>query len=286
MSTILILTLNGISSVSAESKSSSLGEQILDFIQGDEKKPELNATLIESYSKAIRKREKEIEKLNSILYERDRELNKLRSRRKECFPRSSSCLPFGNSSGTYEIYAPGMDDPFKVRCSAGWIVIQQRFNGKEDFRRNWTEYREGFDSFDEDFFLGLEKIHRLTSSHRHELQINMKDIYGTHIYAVYDQFEVSGEDDQYRLFSLGNCTGNEYGRKDYLREHEHQKFYTYDRDVPGYHCAQSHLVGGWWFAKVCGRSNLNGEYYSGSLHWGQPVDLKKVVMLIRPKIET
>ena len=46
----------------------------------------------------------------------------------------------------------------------GWTVIQRRgdFGRPDDyFLRNWAEYRNGFGDPEEDFWLGLEAIHRL-----------------------------------------------------------------------------------------------------------------------------
>ena len=76
------------------------------------------------------------------------------------------------SSGRYDIHV-GEVNPFPVYClvsaeGEGWTVIQQRLTGRENFTRNWREYRDGFGALDEDgdFWLGLEKIHQLTRHRR------------------------------------------------------------------------------------------------------------------------
>lgn len=43
----------------------------------------------------------------------------------------------------------------------GWVVIQYRFNGSEDFFRNWTDYESGFGTLDGEFWLGNEKIYQV-----------------------------------------------------------------------------------------------------------------------------
>lgn len=109
----------------------------------------------------------------------------------------------------------------------GWIVIQQRINGDEDFRRDWATYREGFGKFNGDFFLGLEKIHLITNKQPHELFIYMKTNNSETLYKRYDDFAISGEEDNYRLIKLGKPSGNATDSLDY---HRNAPFSTKDRD--------------------------------------------------------
>jgi len=176
----------------------------------------------------------------------------------------TGCLPFVNASGVHKIDAPGIDS-FDVLCDnevagPGWTVIQKRSNGtreqlleiwdkkktREDFFRNWSAYREGFGSFDFEFFLGLEKIHRLTANQHHELYIQLEDFQKIVTYAHYDHFVISGEDKQYKLSSLGNYSGNAGND---LFWHLNMKFTTFDRDNDLWrngNCAERNH-GGWWY---------------------------------------
>lgn len=141
-------------------------------------------------------------------------------------------------------------EPINVLCDSqtagpGWIVVQQRINGKEDFRRDWATYKKGFGIFEGDFFLGLENIHRLISTRRHQLYIYMERFSGAPSYARYDNFRINDESDQYRLSSLGAFTGS---AADNLRSHLNHKFSTKDRDndISSVNCAEIYN-GGWWF---------------------------------------
>ncbi|KAH8370775.1 hypothetical protein KR093_004961, partial [Drosophila rubida] len=148
--------------------------------------------------------------------------------------------------GVQRIRASGID-PFDVLCDSklagsGWIVIQQGIDGKEEFHRDWAAYREGFGSFDGEFFLGLEKIYRLTNSRRHELYAQYVQN-GVVKMARYDDFKISDESSGYAL-SLGEFTGN----LDLMGSSEKMKFSTYDRDNDNYSgsCAEAYR-NGWWF---------------------------------------
>lgn len=46
---------------------------------------------------------------------------------------------------------------------AGWTVIQRRLDGTIDFYRNWDDYKRGFGQSEAEFWLGNERIHKLTS---------------------------------------------------------------------------------------------------------------------------
>ena len=46
----------------------------------------------------------------------------------------------------------------------GWIIIHQRLGLTFNWNRAWANYKGGFGSIGADFWLGLEKMHLLTSS--------------------------------------------------------------------------------------------------------------------------
>ncbi|XP_033251357.1 angiopoietin-related protein 7-like [Drosophila miranda] len=68
--------------------------------------------------------------------------------------------------------------PFLVSCEGltaagpGWMAIHRRLDGSVNFYRNWDQYRKGFGKLNGEFFIGLKKLHRLTSSQPHELYIS------------------------------------------------------------------------------------------------------------------
>jgi len=102
---------------------------------------------------------------------------------------------------------------FQVFCQQNnvgeaWTVIQRRLDGSVDFYRGWEDYKRGFGHLNGTFWLGLEKIHRLTNKkNQQKLRVELENFAGSSCYAEYDNLTVNGEDDGYRLASLGFYQG-------------------------------------------------------------------------------
>ncbi|XP_046861765.1 fibrinogen C domain-containing protein 1-like [Xenia sp. Carnegie-2017] len=194
-----------------------------------------------------------------------------------------------NESGVYQIDPDGKGS-FNVYCDmtsngGGWTVFQRRLDGSVDFYRGWNDYKEGFGNLTSEFWLGLDKIYRLTSARRNKLRVDLGDWSGNKAYAEYDYFAVKNENKKYQL-SLGNYSGN---AGDSLSYHKGMAFTTKDSDKSGGNCATS-FKGAWWYGG-CYESNLNGHYYSGNQintqgviwgHWKVYKSLKFTEMKIKP----
>ncbi|XP_034489996.1 fibrinogen-like protein A [Drosophila innubila] len=190
-------------------------------------------------------------------------------------------------------------EPFYVNCdqkvrNGGWLVIAYRFDGSEDFNRDWHTYKSGFGALNSEFFIGLDKLHLLTIYGDHELLIIMRSKTGEERFALYDQFSIGSEAEKYMLYVLGAYKGD---AGDSLRYHVGKKFTTFDQDNDdnGQNCARTH-AGAWWYGRECFESNLFGTfqfkygqeigYFKGIL-WktfvpGPTGSLRYVRMLIRP----
>ena len=163
--------------------------------------------------------------------------------------------------GIFTIDIPGIG-PSKVRCdmiNGGRIVFQRRVDATVDFYRNWTDYRNGFGNLTGNFWLGLEKLHKLAAPGKAaKLDIVFKyfDHPDVNVNVSYSLFAIFGESDGYRL-SIGGFVGKVF---DGLAYHNDMNFSTVDRDqdVINDNCAVER-VGAWWY-KGCAQSNLNGLY--------------------------
>ncbi|GFR88006.1 ficolin-1 [Elysia marginata] len=143
-----------------------------------------------------------------------------------------------------------------ITDNGGWIIIQRRVTGTTDFNRNWADYRQGFGLVDEDYWLGNDNIHNLTSSGTYELRVELQ-YKGRKAFAHYASFSIADESDNYRL-SVGAYDGT---AGDSLIYHNGHQFTTVDRDNDSDdsdNCAKAD-GGGWWF-KYCDESNLNGNW--------------------------
>ena len=136
-------------------------------------------------------------------------------------------------------------------------MFQRRQDGSVDFYRGWNDYKSGFGQLTAEFWLGNDKIHRLTASRPSSLRVELEDWNGVRVYAKYGRFKIGDEQAQYRLEvdSYSGTAGDAL-----IAWHNSMAFTTKDRDKDLYNrnCAVV-LTGAWWY-NGCGYSNLNGKY--------------------------
>ena len=94
----------------------------------------------------------------------------------------------------------------QTTAGGGWTVFQKRLDGSVNFYRGWADYKRGFGNLNGEFWLGLDKLHRLTKS-KNRLRVDLEDTAGKTVYAEYSMFAVTSERAKYQL-SLGTYTGN------------------------------------------------------------------------------
>lgn len=207
-------------------------------------------------------------------------------------------------SGRYLINPNDGKGEFHVFCDmnlqdGGWTVIQRRVDATVSFDRDRKEYNVGFGEMDDgNFWLGLEKIKRITDSSTHELYIGLESFEtgsSQLAYARYESFSLGTDALDYEL-SISSYVGSSTA-PDSLLIHDGEKFSTPDEDNDGStdHCA-SDYSSGWWYHD-CHSSHLNGIYYATGAHptpvvvydgiiwsaWlGQSKSMKTVVMAVRP----
>ncbi|NXH10183.1 TENA protein, partial [Bucco capensis] len=195
------------------------------------------------------------------------------------------------TSGLYTIYLNGdKAQPLQVFCDmgedgGGWIVFLRRQNGKEDFYRNWKTYVAGFGDPKDEFWIGLENLHKITSQGQYELRVDLQDR-GEAAHAVYERFSVGDAKSRYRL----RVDGYSGTAGDSMTYHNGRSFSTFDKDNDSAitNCALSYK-GAFWY-KNCHRVNLMGRYGDNShsqgvnwFHWkGHEYSIQFAEMKLRP----
>jgi hypothetical protein len=148
----------------------------------------------------------------------------------------------------------------------GWTVFQKRFNGSVDFYRGWQDYKTGFGNMNGEFWLGNDKIHRLTKRKITVLRVDMEDWNGTTGYAMYSSFVIANESDSYFLDVNGysGTAGDSLTISKLTSSfiHNGMKFSTFDKDNDHMKNDGSCAItceGAWWYNN-CYDSHLNGKY--------------------------
>ncbi|KAF3820998.1 hypothetical protein GH733_011151 [Mirounga leonina] len=173
-------------------------------------------------------------------------------------------------------------------------VFQRREDGSVNFFRGWEAYRDGFGKLTGEHWLGLRRIHALTTQATYELHVDLEDFDNGTAYARYGSFgvglfSVDPEEDGYPL-TVADYSGT---AGDSLLKHSGMRFTTKDRDSDHSenNCAAFYR-GAWWY-RNCHTSNLNGQYlrgahasYADGIEWsswtGWQYSLKFSEMKIRP----
>ncbi|GFN94692.1 tenascin-r [Plakobranchus ocellatus] len=181
-------------------------------------------------------------------------------RPKICRKGMVSVLPYAPFPYPVVSPSPNSNLSFPYLCDmftdgGGWIVIQRRTTGNVDFYRDWATYKKGFGSLDDDFWMGNDNIHTITSSGTYELRVDLKH-HNISAFAHYNMFSIDNEDNNY-ILKLGDYDGTAGDALDY---HRGKQFTTYDRDndEDPNNCAK-HWSSAWWFHK-CYHANLNGKW--------------------------
>ncbi|KAM5135075.1 ficolin-1-like [Mantella aurantiaca] len=196
-------------------------------------------------------------------------------------------------SDWYTIYPDGRT-PLTVLCDmhtdgGGWIVFQRRWDGSINFHRDWKSYKTGFGSRMNEFWLGNDNIHWLTSSGSWEMRVDLEDFDTIKRFAKYSSFKILSESEKYKLLLGDFKDGNIYNA---MQGHQNKLFSTHDQnnEEPKETCAKS-FKAGWWYTN-CYTAHLNGVYklpketvFHAGVEWktnGEWISYKHSEIKIRP----
>jgi len=66
-----------------------------------------------------------------------------------------------------------------------WTILMHRYDGSLNFNRNWTEYKNGFGDIGRgEFWIGNEKMHRMTNRNVYTLRIEVFQYFDENIISL------------------------------------------------------------------------------------------------------
>ncbi|KAJ8033198.1 Tenascin-R [Holothuria leucospilota] len=166
--------------------------------------------------------------------------------------------------GVYTIHTkrcPQMS--FNVYCDMtkvdwGWTQVFQKRTHPSSvaFNRSWSEYEDGFGNFEDNFWLGNEKLCHLTQQQSYKLRVDT-----SHSSSIYKEFSMSCANVNYTLLDTGSFSkGTDYFL-DGLSSYKNMEFNTCDR--------REDCECGWWCCPDCNKAtNLNRGDDNGQITWG------------------
>ena len=162
-----------------------------------------------------------------------------------------------------------LPNPVLVTSVNGWIVIQQRVDGSTSFYKPWLDYKNGFGTYNLNFWFGLERMYRITTSCVYKLRLEFRLLNGTWLSAEYDTFYLDDEAANYTLHVSGfsGDGGNFLNPNDPIRSHNGMQFSTYDMDhdfATYSNCSTMFGGGGGFWFNACSWIKPNGAYGTSS----------------------
>ena len=139
-------------------------------------------------------------------------------------------------------------------------TIQRRINEGVDFDRDWNDYVTGFGEEDGNYWIGLEEIHQLTTTHDVSLFMNIETFEGEPFTLKLEKFSVGNSTTHYTLHYWGYSQSSDRIKAPVFGNYHSDMMFTRDQDSDMWrrNCASDRHSGGWWY-NSCARINLNGN---------------------------
>ncbi|KAI0243156.1 Angiopoietin-1 [Lamellibrachia satsuma] len=121
--------------------------------------------------------------------------------------------------------------PFPVFCTIDKFIVVQRRRAPFDlpFNRTWNDYKNGFGDVSGEFWLGLEKLYRITNQPylKYSIRLEMKLTSGVLHYLEYNDFYIGDEKERYKIANIGTATAKTVSYYIY----KGHTFFTRDKDT-------------------------------------------------------
>jgi len=92
---------------------------------------------------------------------------------------------------TIDITVPTLSDPVRIMSVFDWIIIQQHLGKDFNWNLTWDEYKAGFGFIDDNFWLGLEKMHLVTKCRPYRLRVEVQQCYNMIDFYLHKELKTS-----------------------------------------------------------------------------------------------
>ena len=121
--------------------------------------------------------------------------------------------------------------PFPVFCTIDKFIVVQRRRAPFHlpFNRTRNDYKNGFGEVSGEFWLGLEKLYRITNQPylKYSIRLEMKLTSGVLHYLEYNDFYIGDEKERYKIANIGTATAKTVSYYIY----KGHTFFTRDKDT-------------------------------------------------------
>ncbi|KAJ3664121.1 hypothetical protein Zmor_008314 [Zophobas morio] len=185
---------------------------------------------------------------------------------KSCYEAKS----WNRTNSNHVIIRPELaPEPFVVLCDmdideGGWTYILNRYDGSQNFSKNWDSYKAGFGHIAGEFWLGLEKIYQLVALEINELRVELTFEGEDQRRDLYTSFGIGDEKSGYVLHLLDPVI---FDATDCMSLAGGMKFSTIDKDQDlnsTHNCAEI-FEAGWWFRNCTPCGLPTGVYLQESI---------------------
>lgn len=215
------------------------------------------------------------------------------------YPESCAFITQRVAGGIYDICPYSNCPAMTVKCMGDWTVILYRNTlamPRCDFARSWDEYKTGFCSAPNEYWLGNEALHVLTKYSPYQMQMYGLSSSSDFRMLHYDSFSVDDEASNYTLSVSGFNPTMSNGIDLFISPPTDNfiltgmPFSTHDRDndnFGGGNCSAEYMAnGGWWFndcsaIKATHNSFIDWYFWNGSSNYTQE-RLQSFYIRIRP----
>ena len=150
------------------------------------------------------------------------------------------------NDGIYNIFPDGINK-IPVYCEmqmGGYTRLMNKLAlVTNEFQKNWSQYKNGFGIFNQNYWIGLETIYKLTNKRKINMFIQIFNSTNNIFNITYSNFSVDSEANKYKLTLGPAIKGSLLDQSAY---HNQMYFSTYDNVNDINNCSAKHKAG-WWF---------------------------------------